>query len=139
MNLRQQLQRDEGTVLHAYQDSLGYWTIGTGRLIDQRRGGGISQEENDFLLDNDIRRVTAEVATRLPFFQRLDPARQGVLQNMAFQMGVEGLLGFRNTLRMVQEGRYDDAARGMLNSKWARQTPNRAYRLSEQMRTGVWH
>ena len=57
---------------------------------------------------------------------------------MAFQMGVDGLLGFKNTLAMIQSGRYSDAAKGMLSSLWAKQTPARAKRMSEQMRTGVW-
>lgn len=126
-------------MLHAYQDHLGYWTIGIGRLIDKRKGGGISQAEAAMLLANDIARVMADVRRRLPWFDRLDPARQGVLLNMAFQMGVDGLMGFRNTLAMIERGDYDGAATGMLNSLWGReQTPARAARLAVQMRTGVW-
>lgn len=137
--LTTQLRRDEGEVLHAYQDHLGYWTIGIGRLIDRRKGGGISPAESAMLLANDIARVMADVRRRLPWFDRLDPARQGVLLNMAFQMGVDGLLGFRNTLAMIERGDYDGAATGMLNSLWGReQTPARATRLAVQMRTGVW-
>jgi lysozyme len=45
-NIAEQLRRDEGEVLHAYQDKYGYWTIGVGRLIDARKGGGISVEES---------------------------------------------------------------------------------------------
>ena len=135
---REQLIRDEGEVLHAYQDSLGYWTIGIGRLIDRRKGGGISKEESAYLFTNDFNRKLAEVRRHIPWFDRLDVARQGVLLNMAFQMGVSGLLGFKNTLAMIERGDYGAAAEGMLNSLWARQTPNRAKRLSEQMRTGVW-
>ena len=70
--------------------------------------------------------------------KELDEARRGVLLSMAFQMGTEGLLGFKNTLEMVRTGRYTDAAKGMLNSLWAKQTPQRAKRHSEQMRTGKW-
>lgn len=137
--LTTQLRRDEGEVLHAYQDHLGYWTIGIGRLIDRRKGGGITRDEAAYLLANDITRIEADVRRRLPWFARLDEARQGVLLNMAFQMGVDGLLGFRNTLAMIERGDYASAATGMLNSLWAReQTPERAGRMSEQMRTGVW-
>ena len=132
------LRGDEGEVLHAYQDHLGYWTIGVGRLIDKRKGGGISSEESAYLLANDIRDTSAELDRRLPWWRKLDEARQGVLLAMAFQMGVDGLLGFKNTLAMVQRGDYDGAARGMLESLWAKQTPERAKRMSEQMRTGQW-
>lgn len=134
-----QLRRDESEVLHAYQDHLGYWTIGIGRLIDKRKGGGISAEESAYLFGNDLNERLSAVRRQLPWFDRLDEARQGVLINMSFQMGVDGLLGFRNTLAMIERGDYAAAADGMLNSLWAReQTPARARRLSEQMRTGVW-
>ena len=103
-NLTNQLRRDEGEVLHAYQDHLGFWTIGIGRLIDKRKGGGLTKDEAAYLLGNDIARFTTALRTRLPWFGRLDEARQGVLANMAFQMGVEGLLGFRNTLGMIERG-----------------------------------
>ncbi len=136
--LTAQLRRDEGEILSAYQDHLGYWTIGIGRLIDKRKGGGITKDEAAYLLGNDIDRVTAEVRRRLPWFSKLDEARQGVLLNMAFQMGVDGLLGFKNTLAMIERGDYAAAADGMLNSLWARQTPERAARLAQQMRTGAW-
>lgn len=136
--LKRLLRGDEDEVLHAYQDHLGYWTIGVGRLIDRRKGGGISPEESAYLLANDIRDKSAELDRRLPWWRKLDEARQGVLLAMAFQMGVDGLLGFKNTLAMVQRGNYDGAARGMLESLWAKQTPERAKRMSEQMRTGQW-
>lgn len=137
-DLTRQLRRDEGEVLHAYQDHLGFWTIGIGRLIDQRKGGGITSEEAAYLLANDIAKFTTALRARLPWFGRLDEARQGVLANMAFQLGIDGVLGFKNTLALVDAGDYEGAARGMLASKWAQQTPARAGRLALQMRTGAW-
>lgn len=109
-NLTDQLIRDEGVVLHAYPDSLGYLTIGIGRLIDKRKGGGISLAEARFLLDNDIVRVSNEVRRALPWSEKLDEERFGVLLNMAFQMGIAGLLGFKNTLAMIERGDYKAAA-----------------------------
>lgn len=137
-NIERQLRADEGEVLSAYQDHLGYWTIGIGRLIDKRKGGGISKEESSFLFGNDLARIQAALDDKLPWWKSLSEARRGVLINMAFQMGVDGLLGFKNTLNMINDGDYDAAARGMMTSKWATQTPARAKRMSEQMRTGVW-
>lgn len=136
--LTRQLRRDEGEVLHEYKDHLGYSTIGVGRLIDARKGGGITSEEAAYLLSNDIDRKQAELVKRIPWVATLDEARFGALVNMAFQMGVQGVLNFKNTLAMVREGDYDGAADGMMNSLWAKQTPERAKRLSEQMRTGQW-
>jgi lysozyme len=136
--LEDQLRRDEGEKLSAYQDHLGFWTIGIGRLIDSRRGGGISTDESTMLLRNDIARIRVELLQRLPWFVHLDPVRQGVLMNMAFQLGINGLMAFQDTLGKVQTGDYAVAADKMLQSKWATQTPERAKRLSIQMRDGVW-
>ncbi len=136
--LIKQLRRDEGDVLHCYFDSLGFATIGVGRLIDKKKGGGITPEESAYLLNNDIDKRMVELRKRLPWMFELDDARQGVLLNMSFQLGVDGLLGFKNTLAMVKAKDYNGAAKGMLRSLWYRQTPARAKRLSEQMRTGVW-
>lgn len=137
--LTEQLRRDEGVKPAAYQDHLGYWTIGVGRLVDARKpGAGLRPDEIDYLLRNDINdRVTA-LQKALPWFVKLDEARQGVLINMAFQMGTAGLLAFRQTLALVRDGKYTEAADQMLKSKWAEQTPGRAKRLSEQMKTGEW-
>lgn len=136
--LREQLRRDEGEKLHAYQDHLGYWTIGVGRLIDPRKGGRITKAESDMLLSNDIAEKHAEVDRALPWFRDLCDARQGVLLNMAFQLGTAGLLKFERTLEAIRAGDYETAAQFMLQSLWAKQTPARAQRLAEQMRTGQW-
>lgn len=137
-NIIRLLRGDEGEVLHEYKDHLGFSTIGVGRLIDKRKGGGITKEESAYLLSNDIKRFSDELNRRIPWWTRLNDARRGALISMAFQMGVDGLLSFKNTLSMVERGDYEGAAKGMLNSLWARQTPERAKRMSEQMRTGEW-
>ena len=138
MNLIQQLKNEEGSVPHAYQDSLGFWTIGVGRLIDERKGGLLYPDEIDYLLQNDVNRATAGIRAALPWFHLLDERRQAVLIGMAFQMGVKGLLAFSTTLSHVRVGRYAEAAVAMLESTWARQTPERAARMSKQMETGEW-
>ena len=138
MTLTEQLRRDEGTVPHAYQDSLGYWTIGVGRLIDARRGGGLSPDEIDYLLDNDIRAKTYEVMQALPWAAKLSEPRQAVLVNMAFQLGTKGLLAFHRALGSIEDGQYGEAAVEMLDSAWAKQTPARAMRLAVQMESDEW-
>ncbi len=85
--LTEELRRDEGEVLHAYTDSEGYVTIGVGRLIDKRRGGGISAEESAYLLGNDISRTETDLDARMPWWRDLDPVRQRVILNMAFNLG----------------------------------------------------
>lgn len=137
--LTRQLRGDEAVKPHVYKDHLGYFTIGVGRLVDARKpGSGLRPAEISFLLNNDIDDRIEQLTRRLPWFQDLDTARQGVLLNMSFQMGVDGLLGFKNTLKLVEKGDYAAAADNMLLSKWAGQTPARAKRMAEQMKTGQW-
>lgn len=138
MNLAQMLEAEEGRVAHAYPDSMGYLTIGIGRLIDKRKGGRLTDPEIDYLLSNDIAEKTGELARALAWFNDLDEVRRNTLIPMAFQMGTAGLLGFRNTLEMVKAGDYKAAGRGMLQSRWAQQTPLRAERMARQMESGVW-
>jgi len=133
--LRGGLVDDEREVLHAYQDHLGFWTIGVGRLIDKRRGGGITHDESMFLLDNDIDEVLTALE-HLPYWCDLDATRQEALCNMAFQLGVAGLLNFKNTLAAVARQDWDAAYAGALNSKWAQQTPARALRVATALRDG---
>lgn len=138
MNLKDQIKRDEGVVRHAYEDSLGFLTIGVGRLIDVRRGGGLSPMEIDYLLTNDISEKSAQVLEALPWARDLNEPRMAVLINMAFQMGIRGLLGFPGMLGAVRTGDYKAAAEHMLDSKWEQQTSTRAHRLADQMESGEW-
>jgi lysozyme len=131
-----ELERDEGRVLHAYQDSLGFWTIGIGRLIDKRRGGGISNEEADLLKRNDIARIRRQLDEMLPWWRGMSPARQRSIQNMTFQLGIAGLLRFTSTLRHLEAGNYASAAANMRGSLWARQTPARAERVIRMIELG---
>lgn len=130
------LLRDEGFRRSAYTDSLGFWTVGIGRCVDARKGGGISQSEAFLLLRNDLSTKSAALDASIPWWKALDPVRRAVLLSMAFQMGAAGLLGFRNTLQAVREGRWSDASTLMMTSKWATQAPLRASRLADAMRTG---
>jgi lysozyme len=134
--LIEELRRDEGVRHSAYQDSRGFWTIGVGRLIDARKGGRLSDREIDFLLEADIDRIMAALSQSLPWMADLSDARQRVLTNMAFNLGVGGLLSFRNTLVLVQSGQYLAAADEMLRSRWASQVGMRATRLSAMMKSG---
>ena len=134
----EQIKRHEGLVLHAYKDSLGYLTIGYGRLIDSAKHGGISDGEAEYLLQNDVSIVLSALHRNITFFNKLSTPRQAVLMNMSFQMGINGLLKFKKTLSLIEVGDYDAAADNMLKSLWAKQTPNRAAEMAEQMRTGQW-
>ena len=132
--LIQQLKVHEGLRLKPYKCTMGYDTIGYGRNLETN---GISEEEAEMLLANDVFKVMEELSDHGLLQDHTQP-RQDVLINMAFQMGVSGLLKFKNMIRELDERRYSEAAKQMLDSRWAKQTPNRANELAEQMRTGVY-
>lgn len=132
--VRNDLMLHEGFVGHVYNDHLGFATIGYGRLVDKRRGGGITQDEAQMLLDNDINRVYNTLSTRLDYFERLPHQVQRALINMCFQLGFDGLKKFRKTLEHIRKGEYSKAADEALDSLWADQTPERAKQVTEWIR-----
>ena len=134
--LRSQLITDEGIRLHAYQDSEGYWTIGVGRLIDKRLGGGITKEEAMVLLEHDIDKAEKIAKNLFPSFDRLSEGRQAVLCNMAFNLGAARLANFHRMREAVADGAFDRAASEMLDSRWSEQVGERARRLATIMRDG---
>jgi lysozyme len=131
--LAAQLVIDEDKRNKPYRDTVGKITIGVGRNLDDV---GLSDDEIMYLLTNDIKRVEADLDHHMPWWRRMSEARQGVIANMCFNLGVEGLAGFKNTLAAMQAGDYDKAADGMLASKWAKQVGKRAVRLADMMRKG---
>lgn len=133
-SLLQQLKRHEGLKLKPYKCPRGYLTIGYGRNLEAR---GITAQEANELLLNDVSEVE-EALHRMGLLSDPSDVRRAVIINMAFQIGVSGLLKFNNMLSAYLDGYYELAAKEMLNSKWAIQTPNRAKELAEQMQTGEW-
>ena len=133
--LRDSLKIHEGWRNKAYQDSEGVWTIGYGRNLQELV---INQSLGERWLEEDIAEA-GRYARKFPEYEYLvGPARQDAFIEMVFNMGPSRVAGFRNTLRAIREQDWEEAAKEMLDSKWARQVGNRAVRLSEQMRTGAY-
>lgn len=131
--LIEDLKRHEGFLPYAYQDSLGYWTIGYGTLIDER-GGGLPEDICSVLLERHVNDNIALVNKSLPWLKNHPENVQRAIHNMAYQLGVAGLLKFKVTLEMVAKKRYNDAADNALKSLWAKQTPNRAKEVTDLLR-----
>lgn len=131
--IEKMLTLHEGVRLKPYLDSVGKTTIGVGRNLTDK---GISPEEAQQFLINDLYDVRESLRKNLPWTASLDTTRYAVLQDMCYNMGMAGLLKFVKTLSMVQHGDYAGAADAMLQSKWAKQVVSRAVRLAEMMRTG---
>ena len=136
MTARDQIVRDEGgMLLKAYRDSEGIWTIGVGHNLEARpipRAAGI------IIFEVDLADTILDVDRALPWAARLDECRRAVLINMAFNLGIHGLLDFRRMLAAVQAADWPLASKEMLDSKWATQVGGRALRLAQQMETGAW-
>jgi lysozyme len=131
--VRAQLPIDEGRRFKPYKDTVGKMSIGVGRNLDDV---GVRPDEIALMLENDIAEADKTARVLVPNFDDLSEARKAVIVNMAFNLGHYKLAQFKNTLRAVHEGRYGDAADGMMDSLWARQVGARARRLADQMRNG---
>lgn len=129
------LKKHEGLRLKPYRCSAGKLTIGYGRNLDDV---GISEEEAEMLLLNDLLTANIEVENRFLWFQELDEVRKAVVVNMIFNLGIARFSAFKKTISLIEEGSYSEAAQEMLDSRWANQVGSRANELSEMMRTGLW-
>lgn len=136
--LTELIEAQEGRKKTVYLDSEGFWTIGVGCLVDARKGGGLRDEEIDFIRDNRIALATSDVKHQFPWFVGLNEPRQAVLISMCFQMGLSGLLGFKKALAAMRDERWADAEREMRDSLWFKQTPERAGRMAHQIFSGAW-
>lgn len=134
--LHKLLVRHEGSKAFAYRDSLGYLTIGVGRCIEKGVGRGLSELEIGILLGSDILEAEKWLTKNVSAFPSLDDARRAVLVDMYHNLGPVRLNKFKDFLAYIQTGSYIEAAKEMLDSKWAKQVGKRAEELSEMMKTG---
>lgn len=125
-SLIDQLERDEGFRAKPYQCSEGVWTFGHGFTF-------LTRDESREVLRMKVTKLERELRSSI---KNLSPARQDVLINMAFNLGVGGLYNFKMMWNAIYSGDYDRAADEMLDSKWARQVKGRATRLADEMRKG---
>lgn len=131
--LAAQLTTDEGRRALVYYDTEGKLTGGVGRNLTDRP---FFDDEIALMLKNDIDLVEKDLDRRLPWWREMSEARQNVLANMCFNLGINRLMQFVKALDHMRARRYDDAAREMLASKWAKQVGARADRLAALMRKG---
>ena len=131
-SIEDQLILHEGLRLKPYRCTAGKLTIGVGRNLEDK---GISHDEAMMLLRNDIAEVTAQLE-RFDWFRALGPVRRKVLIDMAFNLGMGGLLGFQKMIEALKRADYEAAADEMVYSRWYRQVGERGRRLERMMRTG---
>lgn len=132
------LKRHEGEVKTngrhvAYKCSEGFWTLGIGRNVDPNAGLGLSDDEVDYMLSNDVDRVIAELGKSFLWFSDLDCVRADAMIDLCFQLGLPSLLKFKKFLASMEDGDYEAASTHLLDSLYARQTPARADEIAEMI------
>ena len=131
--LIEELKRDEGVELRPYKCSAGFLTLGVGRNIQER---GITMDESDYLLANDIKICEEEASKVFKWFPSLTDDRQRAIINMVFNLGLTKLLHFKKFLAAMEAEDWEEAGKQMLDSKWARQVGNRSDRLEQMIVNG---
>ena len=154
MNVVEQLKEQEGTELSPYYCSADKLSVGHGRNLEAVGYSNeemamfarpmaelypLSEDEAEALLVNDVNRILSVVSSWV-IWSKLNEARQGVIINMCFNLGIQGFLRFEKTIAYIKAGSYEAASREMLDSKWAREdvSPERSGALSDQMFSGMW-
>ena len=142
-NLIEMLKRHEGEVVTngrhlIYKCSAGHWTIGIGRNVDLNGGLGLSDDEVDYLLENDIVRVIKELSSEYPWFRGLDDVRKDAMIDISFNLGATRFRGFKNALSAMESADYTLAAKEFLDSKWSRDVKGRSHELASMIETGEY-
>jgi len=139
----------EGFKEYTYTCPTGHLTVGYGYNLDvnplnlshneiaKYKSFGISKQDADKLLKQMIANLESDLEQHLAWLSKLNAARHAVLIDMAYNLGIKGLLAFKNTLALLERGDYEAAAKEMLDSQWASQTKTRALRDSAIIRTGA--
>ena len=131
MSLLKQIKQHEGFKSSVYQCSEGYDTIGYGFAIKDLE---IDEDIAELILMRRIDKLQKRIASTFGWWLNSNKEIKDVVTNMCYQLGVSGFSKFKKTIYYLETEQYEDASLEMLNSLWAKQTPNRAKELSERVR-----
>jgi lysozyme len=124
----------EGYRRHAYRCSLGHLTIGYGTMIEEG-GHGVPSYIAELLLRDYLQTIETRLKVH-EWYGELNAPRQHCILEMAYQMGVEGVLGFEKMIEALKRGDWPAAEAEALDSLWAKQTPARARDVAERLKLG---
>lgn len=137
--LTEMITTHEGKRRFAYRCTSNALTIGVGRNIDANKGGlGLSDDEIDYLLSNDIARCKKELTDAFSWFEHLNEPRQAAMIDMCFNMGLPRLKKFVKALAAMSIKDYEKAGNEFYNSRWADQVGSRAIKVVKIIKTGEW-
>jgi lysozyme len=127
------LKRHEGFRQFPYTDTVGILTVGYGRNLEDV---GVSRDEAAMLLEGDVTAAIALCLQAFPWLATVDDVRAAVIVEMAVNLGIDRLKGFKKMLAACEKGDYALAAAEALASKWRTQVGARAFRLARQLESG---
>jgi len=131
MSLIESIKKHEGYVGVVYKDSLGIDTIGYGFAIKDLE---LDADVCDIILERKIKNLQDRVKNKFSWYIYMPPEIQDVLMEMCYQLGVTGVSKFKKTVAYLQNKEFKNASIEMLDSRWAKQTPNRAKELSNRVK-----
>ena len=136
--LKEQIKEHEGFVPRTYKDSLGKRTIGFGHLCVEPEQWDddkeYTREELERVFDNDFKEALKN-AESLIGERSINFIAKQVIIEMVFQLGIGGVGKFKKMWSALDSEDYGEASFQMMDSLWAKQTPNRAEKLSQKMRS----
>jgi lysozyme len=131
MCLINSIKKHEGFVAIVYKDSLGIDTIGYGFAIKDLE---LDKDICDLILERKLEDLMSRVENKFNWYKYMPQEIKDVVVEMCYQLGVSGFSKFKKTISYLQNKQWEDASIEMLDSLWARQTPNRAEELSYKVR-----
>ena len=124
----EQLKIHEGYKPKVYKCTAGVDTIGIGFAIKDLE---LSEDVCELILKEKLQALEERFEDKFDWFKTSPIEVRNVMLNMAYQLGFRGFCKFKKTLSYLQNAEWESASKEMLDSKWAKQTPNRANELSE--------
>ena len=131
MNLLKQIKKHEGFRSTVYQCTEGYDTIGYGFAIKDLK---LDEDIAELILVRKLADLVARIKEIFPWTKDAPEEIQDVVVDMCYQLGINGFSKFKKTIYLLETEQYEEASVEMLDSLWAKQTPNRAKELSEEVR-----
>jgi len=131
MSLINQIKKHEGFRSTVYECTEGYETIGYGFAIKDLK---LDEDIAELILVRKLADLVARIKETFPWTKDAPEVIQDVVVDMCYQLGINGFSKFKKTIYLLETEQYQEASVEMLDSLWAKQTPNRAKELSEEVR-----
>ena len=127
MSLLERIKHHEGFRSKVYKCTEGFDTIGYGFAIKDLE---LDEDIAEMILMRKLDLLMNRIQKTFDWWRSAEDEVKNVVVEMCYQLGVSGFSKFKKTIDHLEHKRYGKASAEMLDSKWARQTPNRALELS---------